>query len=69
MEGERVAPTMRLQDKCHVHLREESINTYGNSHGFEVNRTVWYGGKLRRGDGATGGRGENYANLGNNILD
>jgi hypothetical protein len=32
----------RQQAKCHEHLREESTKRSGNSHGFELNRTVWY---------------------------
>ncbi len=36
-------------------LREESINTYGNSHGFELSRTVW---GVAYGMGRYGGRGD-----------
>lgn len=48
MEGERVAPIWRQQDKCHEDLREESISRSGNSHGFELNRTVSYSQKERK---------------------
>ena len=47
-EGERVAPTGRLQERCHVVLCEESINTPINSHGFELSRTVWYSSKAHK---------------------
>ena len=48
LEGERVAPTWRQQDRCHEHLREESISRSGNSHGFELNRTVSYSQQEKR---------------------
>jgi len=38
----------RQQDKCHEDLREESISRSGNSHGFELTRTVWYSKKARK---------------------
>lgn len=39
-EGERDALTSWLQERCHVFSNENSNKMRGNSHGFELSRTV-----------------------------